>query len=62
MRSLRLSSACSRLDTLVVENEQEVFTATIALKEGGGSFADALIGALGARAGCARTLTFDKTA
>ena len=49
-------------DTLVVENEQEVFMATIALKEGGGSFADALIGALGARAGCARTLTFDKTA
>ena len=49
-------------DTLVVENEQEVFAATIALKEGGGSFADALIGELGARAGCARTLTFDKTA
>lgn len=49
-------------DTLVVENEQEVFTAMIALKEGGGSFADALIGALGARAGCAHTLTFDKTA
>jgi predicted nucleic-acid-binding protein len=49
-------------DTLVVENEQEVFTATIALKEGSGSFADALIGALGVKAGCARTLTFDKTA
>jgi len=49
-------------DTLVVENEQEVFTAMIALKEGNGWFADALIGALGARAGCARTLTFDKTA
>lgn len=49
-------------DTLLVENEQEVFMATIALKEGGGSFAHALIGALGARAGCARTLTFDKTA
>jgi predicted nucleic-acid-binding protein len=49
-------------DTLVVENEQEVFTATTALNEGGGSFADALIGALAARAGCARTLTFDKTA
>jgi len=49
-------------DTLVVENEQEVFTATIALKKRGGSFADALIGALGARAGCSRTLTFDKTA
>lgn len=49
-------------DTLLVENEQEVFMATIALKEGGGSFADSLIGALGARAGCARTLTLDKTA
>ncbi len=49
-------------DTLVVENEQEVFTATIALKEGRGSFADALIGALGVKAGCSSTLTFDKTA
>jgi predicted nucleic-acid-binding protein len=49
-------------DTLVVENEQQVFTATIALKEGGGSFADALIGALGIKAGCSRTLTFDQTA
>jgi predicted nucleic-acid-binding protein len=49
-------------DSLVIENEQEVFTATVALKEGRGSFADALIGALGVRAGCACTLTFDKTA
>ena len=49
-------------DTLVVESEQEVFTATMALQEGRGSFADALIGALGAKAGCARTLTFDKAA
>ena len=49
-------------DKLIIENEQEVFTATMALKEGVGSFADALIGALGNRAGCARTLTFDKTA
>jgi predicted nucleic-acid-binding protein len=49
-------------DVLVVENEQEVFTAMIALKEGHGSFADALIGRLGARAGCTRTLTFDQTA
>jgi predicted nucleic-acid-binding protein len=49
-------------DTLVVENEQEVFTAMVALKEGRGAFADALIGALGARAGCACTLTFDKAA
>ena len=49
-------------DTLVVESEQEVFTAMIALKEGSGSFADALIGALGVKAGCSCTLTFDKTA
>jgi predicted nucleic-acid-binding protein len=49
-------------DVLVVEDEQEVFTAMIALKEGRGSFADALIGALGARAGCVSTLTFDRKA
>jgi predicted nucleic-acid-binding protein len=49
-------------DSLVVENEQEVFTAMIALKEGRGSFADALIGALGARAGCSATVTFDQKA
>ena len=49
-------------DTLVIEYEQEVFAATVALKTGSGSFADALIGALGARAGCPRTLTFDKAA
>jgi predicted nucleic-acid-binding protein len=47
-------------DTLVIENEQQVFTATMALKEGSGSFADALMGALGDRAGCVHTLTFDK--
>ena len=47
-------------DTLVIENEQQVFTATMALKEGRGSFADALIAALGDRAGCTHTLTFDK--
>jgi predicted nucleic-acid-binding protein len=49
-------------DSLVVENEQEVFSAMIALKEGRGSFADALIGALGARAGCSATVTFDQKA
>ncbi len=49
-------------DVIVVENEQEVFTAMIALKQGRASFADALIGALGARAGCAATLTFDRKA
>src|SRR4029077_17950884 len=45
-------------DVLVVESEQEVFAAMIALKEGHGSLADALIGGLGIRAGCSRTLTF----
>jgi predicted nucleic-acid-binding protein len=49
-------------EVLVVENEQEVFTAMIALKAGRGSFADALIGALNAKAGCSRTLTFDRRA
>jgi predicted nucleic-acid-binding protein len=65
LRDDEIAAALERIlqaDTLVVENEQEVFAATIALKEGDGSFADALIGALGARAGCARTLTFDKSA
>ena len=47
---------------LVVENEQEVFTAMVALKQGKGSFADAIILALGARAGCSYTLTFDQKA
>jgi predicted nucleic-acid-binding protein len=49
-------------DVLVVENEQEVFTAMIALKEGRGAFADAVISALGARVGCSSTLTFDRKA
>lgn len=49
-------------DVLVIENEQEVFTAMIAMKEGRGAFADALIAALGATAGCSRTLTFDRAA
>jgi predicted nucleic-acid-binding protein len=49
-------------ETLFVQNEQEVFTAAIALKTGVAAFADALIGALGAWAGCTATLTFDKKA
>jgi predicted nucleic-acid-binding protein len=49
-------------DVLIVENEQEVFTAMIALKQGQGSFADAVIAALGARVGCSSTLTFDRKA
>jgi predicted nucleic-acid-binding protein len=49
-------------DVLVVENEQEVFTAMIALKQGQGSFADAIIAGLGARAKSSRTLTLDHKA
>ncbi len=45
---------------LTVENEQEVFTAMIAMKERRASFSHALIGALGAKAGCSRTMTFDR--
>jgi predicted nucleic-acid-binding protein len=49
-------------DTLLIQNEQEVFTAVVSLKSGRGSFADALVGALGAWAGCGSTLTFDRKA
>jgi predicted nucleic-acid-binding protein len=51
-----------QVEVLAIENEQEVFTAMVALKQGRGSFSDALIAELGARAGCARTLTFDQKA
>jgi predicted nucleic-acid-binding protein len=51
-----------QIEVLVVENEPEVFNAMIALKEGRGSFADALIGRLGVKAGCSATLTFDRKA
>jgi predicted nucleic-acid-binding protein len=47
-------------DTLFVQNEQEAFSAMIALKSGAGSFSDALIGALGEWAGCTATLSFDR--
>jgi predicted nucleic-acid-binding protein len=49
-------------ELLIVENEQEVVTAMVALREGYGTFADALIGALAVKAGCSRILTFDRKA
>jgi len=49
-------------DTLVIQNEQEVFTAVAALRVGRGSFADALVSALGTWAGCDSTLTLDTKA
>ena|SRR6266851_2914848 len=51
-----------KADVLVVENEQEVSIAMIALRRGLCSFADALIGALGDKAGCSHTMTFDRKA
>jgi len=65
MASQEVGAAVERLlqaDALVLENEQDVFTAMITLKEKRGSFADALIAQLSARAGCAHTLTFDRKA
>jgi hypothetical protein len=47
MRSRPLSKRILRADTLRIQNEQESFTAIIALKTGIPSFSDALIGALG---------------
>jgi predicted nucleic-acid-binding protein len=49
-------------DTLLVQNEEEIFTAMTALTTGAGTFSDALIRALGAWAGCTGTLTFDQKA
>lgn len=51
-----------QIKTFVVQNEKEVHFAMLALKSGQGSFAGALIAALGTWAGCASTLTFDKKA
>ena len=48
------------IDVLLIE--PEVLAAMIALKERRGSFADALIAALGDRVGCEYTLTFDQKA
>jgi predicted nucleic-acid-binding protein len=63
--ALRIASAIEamlQVDVFAVEYEQDVFAATIALRNGQGSFADALIGRLGARAGCRHTVTFDRKA
>jgi predicted nucleic-acid-binding protein len=49
-------------DTLEVQNEQEVYLAVVSLRNGIGTFEDALIGSLGAWRGCSTTLTFDENA
>jgi predicted nucleic-acid-binding protein len=65
LSNVRIAEVIERLlqtAVLVVENEAEVFAAMTVLQEGSGSFADALIGELGNRAGCSVTLTFDQKA
>ena len=65
LAAYEIAAAVERMlqtDVLVVENEHEVFSAMIALKEGQGSFADAVIAALGPRVGCSCTLTFHRKA
>jgi predicted nucleic-acid-binding protein len=49
-------------DTLEVQNEQQVYHAVVALRNGTGTFEDALIGSLGIWRGCSVTLTFNEKA
>ena len=49
-------------DTLEIQNEQQIYHAVVALRNGTGSFEDALIGSLGIWRGCSETLTFDEKA
>lgn len=49
-------------DTLEIQNAQEVYNAVVALRNGTGTFEDALIGSLGIWRGCSTTLTFDERA
>ena len=51
-----------QIEVFIVENEQQIFTAISALRDGCGTFSDALILALGDKAGCSRTVTFDRKA
>jgi predicted nucleic-acid-binding protein len=62
---VELSGAIERMlqiEVLQVQHEQEVFTAMIASKNKEGSFADALIAALGTKEGCDHTIMFDRKA
>ncbi len=60
-----IATAIERLlaaDRLRAEREQEVHAAMVAWREDLGTFADALIGAVGGKEGCAHTATFDRKA
>jgi predicted nucleic-acid-binding protein len=47
---------------LIFESEPQVFAALALCEDGDGSLADALIGQLGLKAGCSRSVTFDEEA
>ena len=49
-------------DTLEVQNGQEVYLALVSLRNGVGTFEDALIGSLSTWRGCSATFTFDEDA
>lgn len=62
MAARQIAAAVERMlqtEVLEIEREQEVFAAMVAIRQGRGSFADALIAELGLQAGCSHTLTFD---
>ena len=64
-KDVEIARAVERLlqaDNLIVDHEQDVFSAMTALKKGRGSFSDALLARLGSSAGCTHTLTFDQRA
>ncbi len=65
LQARELAAAIERLlqaEVLVVESEQAVYTALMWLRLGRGGFADALIAAVAAEAGCTHTLSFDRRA
>jgi predicted nucleic-acid-binding protein len=60
--SLEVADVVERLlqtESLVVQNADEAYLAVRSVQSGTGTFADALIAALGQWAGCYTTLTFD---
>jgi len=64
-RHSEIAAAIERIlqvTSFVVQHEPEVFLATTVVEQGGGSFADAFIGAINRRVGCSRTVTFDRKA
>ena len=62
MEIARVLERLLQVEVLVLQSETEVFSASVAVKEGRGSFADAIIAELGAAANCSHTLTFDRKA